>query len=489
MTKEMTLLDMLEEGNAAFLEQESKKSRRERKRLPDGCGEGQIYRDIARLAWPSFVELLLTSLVSMVDMIMVGTMVNGDEAISAVSLASQPKFIFVSLLIALNVGVTVVIARARGAGNKELANNALGFGILLSFTVSVVSSITGFVFAEPLIRFMATESLSGETIGLSCAYFQIQMAGFATMGITTTFTASLRGVGYSKIPMQYNITANLINIVGNYLLINGHLGFPALGVAGASLATVIGQLVAFCLAFAKVMSKKCFFTLSLPSFVKTFRQNWYLVGGITRVGIPSLVEQFITRVGMILFARQIASLGQPYFTTHQILSNIQTLTFMVGQAMAVSSTALVGQSLGKRRPDMAEHYSRRCTRVGVLLGVALCVFLLCFGKNIVGLYSQTEAVLIAAGPALILMALGQPMQTPTFILTGSLRGAGDTKSTAVITLIGILCIRPILGALFLRYTQWKLTGAWIAITIDVIIRMLLVIGIYNRGRWKKVHVL
>ena len=81
------------------------------------------------------------------------------------------------------------------------------------------------------------------------------------------------------------------------------------------------------------------------------------------------------------------------------------------------------------------------------------------------------------------------MQTPTFILTGSLRGAGDTKSTAVITLIGILCIRPILGALFLRYTQWKLTGAWIAITIDVIIRMLLVIGIYNRGKWKKVHVI
>ena len=195
-------------------------------------------------------------------------------------------------------------------------------------------------------------------------------------------------------------------------------------------------------------------------------------------------EQFIMRLGIILFTRQVTALGNPAYTTHQICMNIQSLTFMLGQAMAVSSTTLVGQSLGKRRPDMAEHYSRRCSQVGILISIGLGLFFAVFGKYIVSLYSETAAVINASVPIMILLGLMQPIQTPQFILSGSLRGAGDTKSTAIITLVGVLILRPIIASFTIPAIG--LMGAWLAIAADQIGRTCLVTYLYGRGKWKRI---
>ena len=483
-----TYLDEAPWGTEEDIIREQQKTKKERRKLPEGCKSSVLYGDIMRIAWPSLVELLLTSLVSMADMIMVGSMPNGDDAISAVSLANQPKFIFVSLIIALNVGVTAAIARDRGAEQHEKANNTLMQGLIMSLCVCIFGSAMGYVFAEPLVRFMANGSLSEEIIRMSTTYLQIQMAGFMTMGITATYTAAFRGTGNSRLPMVYNVTANLINICLNYLLINGHFGFPALGVAGASIATVIGQAVALIMAVYSAGTGKYYFNAKLRSFFRGFRVDLQTIGRIVKVGIPSLIEQLIMRVGIILFSRQVATLGQPGYATHQICMNIQSLSFMLGQAMAVSSTTLVGQSLGRLRPDMAEHYSRRCTYLGLLISVFLGLMFGFFGTVIVGFYSDTPAVIQASVPVMIILGVLQPVQTPQFILSGSLRGAGATKATAIITLICVLILRPLAGELFIRILGWGLIGAWTAIALDQIVRTILVMYFYGLGKWKQIKV-
>ena len=483
-----TYLDEVPWGTEEDIEKEQQKSRKERRELPEGCKSSVLYGDIMRIAWPSLVELLLTSLVSMADMIMVGSMPNGDDAISAVSLANQPKFMFVSLIIALNVGVTAAIARDRGAEQHDKANNTLMQGLLMSLGVCIFGSLMGFIFAEPLVRFMANGSLSEEIISMSTTYLRIQMAGFMTMGITATYTAAFRGTGNSQLPMVYNVTANLVNIVLNYLLINGHFGFPALGVAGASIATVIGQAIALVMAVISAGTGKYYFNARLSDYFHGFKVDVKTIGRIVKVGIPSLIEQLIMRVGIILFSRQVATLGQPGYATHQICMNIQSLSFMLGQAMAVSSTTLVGQSLGKIRPDMAEHYSRRCTYLGLVISVILGAFFAFFGTTVVSWYSDTPAVIQASIPVMAILGALQPVQTPQFILSGSLRGAGATRATAVITLVCVLCLRPLAGELFIRILGWGLIGAWIAVALDQIVRTLLVIYFYARGTWKKIKV-
>lgn len=485
-----TYLDEIPQGDEAFIQEEAKKNRRERKILPLGCQSSVLYRDIMRIAWPSLVELFLASLASMVDMIMVGQINESyfncisDNAVAAVNLAAQPKFIFVSLIIALNTGITAAVARARGAGDHEKANETLRQGLLFSFGVSIFGSVVGFVFAEPLVTFMANGGLSEATMAMGADYLRIQMVGFLTLGISSTYTAALRGTGNSKLPMVYNIIANLFNVLGNYALINGHLGFPAWGVAGASLATVLGQGIATLIAIQRCGTGKYYFTVHITDFVRHFKPDLEIMRRIIKVGIPSLGEQLILRVGIIFFTRQVAGLGDTAYTTHQICMNIQSMTFMLGQAMAVSSTTLVGQSLGKFRPDMAEHYSRRCSKLGILIGGVMGLLFALFGKYVVALYSNTEAVIAASVPIMIILGINQPIQTPQFILSGSLRGAGDTRSTAIITFIGVLLLRPIVA--HFTIAAFGVVGAWLAISADQIGRTLVVTFIYGWGKWKKI---
>lgn len=479
-----TYLDEIPNGNEQIQQLEMQKSRKERKILTDGATDKILYRDIIRIAWPSLVELTLTSLVSMVDMMMVGGL--GPSAISSVSLATQPRFIFMTLLMSLNTGATAVVARARGRGEHEKANNILKQALFFSLFLTLISSVAGFLLAEPLVRIMSgTGNMAESTIMDSVGYLRIQMCGFFTQTITLCITASLRGTGNSRVPMIYNMTANVVNVIFNYLLINGKFGFPQLGVRGASLATVIGQTVAMCIAIYSITCGKYYFKIRLR---EKFRVDFQIIAAIAKIGVPALIEQGIMRVGMILFARQVASLGEIDYATHNVCMNIQSLSFNNGQAFAVSATTLVGQSLGKWRSDFAEHYSTRCRRLGLSVSLFLMLVFGFLGKYIVGLYNDTPAVLEGGARIMLVVAVLQPIQCSQFILAGALRGAGDTKATAIISLCTVMILRPVLGYLFISVLELGVIGAWVAIFCDQTLRSSLVLLRYNSGKWKNVRV-
>lgn len=446
-------------------------------KLPEGVTSSVVYTDIVRIAWPSFVELILTQLASMVDLIMVGQL--GPWALSAVGLTTQPKFLMMTMIMAMNVGATAMVARYKGANNPEKANGILRQALLLTFVLSSVSSVIGYIFSEPLIAFMGAadaQTLEGGTI-----YLQIQFLGFVFMALTTTVTASLRGVGDSRTAMIYNLIANGVNVIFNYLLIYGHFGFPEMGIAGASLATVIGQCVAFVLAFAAVMSNRSYLHLSLHD---SFKPDWEALKNIFKIGMPAMLEQCIMRCGMIIYSKTVAGLGTIAFATHQVCMNIQSLSFMNGNAFAVSATSLMGQSLGKKRPDMAQAYCSRTQRVGMLVSLLISVALFFFGGTIVAMYNDDPQIVEQGARIMKMMALIQPFQSSQFILAGALRGAGDTKATAVITFITVLLVRPLFAIYSINVLNWGLYGAWVAMILDQLIRTALVFGRFNSGKWK-----
>lgn len=468
-------LDFVEAGT------ENSNYERVNKKLPANITSKMLYEDVVRIAWPSFVELTLTQLASMVDLMMVGQL--GPWALTSVGLTTQPKFLMMTMFMAMNVGATALIARHKGAGELEKANTVLRQSLLLTFVLAAAASVLGFLFSKQMVQFMGAsdaETLAGGTI-----YLQIQMAGLLTVALTSTITAALRGAGDSRTAMIYNLIANIVNVIFNYLLIYGNLGFPKMGVAGASLATVIGQFVAMILAFRAVMSGKKYLHLR---FRDGFRPEPKALKSIFNIGIPAMIEQFVMRAGVIIYSKTVASLGTVAFATHQVCMNIQAMSFMNGQAFAVSATSLVGQSLGKKRFDMAQAYSRHTRRIGMAVSLLLGVAFFLFGKPIVSLYS-TDATVIQQG-AIILMfvALIQPFQSSQFILTGALRGAGDTKATAAIMFITTLLVRPGLALITINLLGWGLYGAWVAMVADQLLRSWLVLLRYNSGKWKQITV-
>ncbi|HBN96910.1 MAG TPA: MATE family efflux transporter, partial [Firmicutes bacterium] len=449
--------------------------------LPEGITSPMLYSDIVRLAWPSLLELTLTQLTSMVDLMMVGGL--GAWAITAVGLTTQPKFLLMTMFIAMNVGATAMVARYRGAGEPKKANEILRQALLMTFVLSLISSIVGYIFSEQMVRFMGAadaETLAGGTI-----YLRIQMIGLVPLALTSTFTATLRGVGHTRVAMVYNLIANFVNVIGNYLLIHGHFGFPRLEMAGASLATVIGQLVAFSIALRVVLRGDHYLHLRLK---EGFKIRWNHMRNIISIGIPAMFEQLAMRTGVIVYARTVASLGTVVYATHQIAMNIQAMSFMTGQAFAVSATSLVGQSLGKKRPDMAESYSNHTRRVGMAISLVLAGIFFFFGRQIVSLYTNDPAIIDQGARILRLVALVQPFQSSQFILAGALRGAGDTRATMVITFITVLLVRPGLALLLINQFNWGLDGAWIALVTDQVLRSSLVLLRYNSGKWKKIKI-
>ncbi len=456
------------------------------KKLPDGVKSKELYQDIIRIAWPSFVELLLTQLASMVDLMMVGSMGGeahpeiGAQALSAVGLTTQPKFLLMGAFVAMNTGVTALVARYKGQNDKEKANLVVRQGLMLTFILTIILSILGTVFARPMVIFMG----STEEIVTTWAtqYLQIQMIGFLTMALTSTITASLRAVGDSKTCMIYNLIANVVNVVFNWLFIYGNCGFPELGVAGASLATVLGQFVAFIIAFVVLLRGNGFLKLE---FKLGFMPDKTVLGNVVNIGIPAMIEQLLMRAGMIIFAKTVASLGTTSYATHQVCMNIQALSFMTGQAFAVSATTLMGQSLGKRRTDMAQAYCSRTRTVGFSFSLVLAAVFVFFGGAIVGLYNSDPQIIDMGGKIMLFVAFLQPFQSSQFIIAGGLRGAGDTKATAMFTFITVLLVRPIVAIVMVKL-NFGLYGAWFAMACDQVLRSALVLGRYQSGKWKTI---
>lgn len=467
-------------GTDEFLSEYSTK-RSKTKAIPAGVSSRGIYRDIVQIAWPTLIELTLAQLTSMFDMMMVGNL--GTAAIGAVSLATQPKFILNTVFMSMNVGATALVARCKGAQQQERANHFMRQALLLNLVFAVISTVLGLLFTRQLVGIMNPPSEATFAGGIT--YLRIQIYCLIPLALTFTITAVLRGVGNTKTAMMYNLVANVVNIIGNYLLIEGHLGFPRLEVAGASLATIIGQLVAFIIALIVILRPGQYLRLS---FRANFRPDFAAMREIAKIGIPAMIENVIMRVAIIIYTRQVAGLGETDYAIHNVCMNIQALSFMTGQAFATSATSLMGQSLGRRRPDMGEIYTKYCRRLGLIVALLLAMIFFFFGKQIVSLYNDEPEVVTRGGQILMFVAFMQPFQSSQFIVAGGLRGAGDTRSIAIIVMVTTLGVRAGLATITISVLHWGLIGAWIALVADQLLRTLLVLLRYNSGKWKTIKV-
>ena len=317
LKKITTTLDSLPAGNPNDTKVINKKQP-----LPTGLTSKMLYSDVIRIGWPALVELMLMQLASMADQMMVGRL--GAWATSAVGLTMQPKMLLSTAFMALNTGAMALVGRYRGAGDEKRANLVLRQAFMLNAFFGILFSVIGTIFSRQMVEFMgATEEL---VLVEATKYLQIQMIGIFTISMTSCVTSCLRGCGDSKTAMIYNTISNGVNVVFNYLLIYGKFGFPRLEVVGASIATVLGQVIAFFMAMYAIRRKNQFIRLTFPK--GWFKLDMPTVKNITKIGLPSMVEQLAMRFGVIVFTRTVTGLGTMLYATHQICMNIQALTFM-----------------------------------------------------------------------------------------------------------------------------------------------------------------
>lgn len=440
----------------------------------------EVYKTAVEVAWPSALEAVLVQLISSADLIMVGGL--GAVAISAVGITTQPRFILLAVIFSLNIGVTAVVARRKGENNREDANMTLRQSLIICAVLSLILSFLGIFYARPLILFAGAQS---DVVESAVVYFRIICVGNFFTSLSLTINAAQRGAGNTKISMKTNVAANLVNLFFNYLLIHGHFGFPALGVMGAAIATAIGNVMGFLLSLKSITFANEFLHLNKNQSWKLEKQT---LKGILNISGSAFVEQVFIRVGFFTTNKLVASLGTVDFATHQICMNIINISFAFGDGLGIASSALVGQNLGAKRPDIATIYVKSIQRIALSVGF-IFVIAFVFGRSFfVSLYTNDAAVIAAGANIMLIVALTSPIQTSNVVISGSLRGAGDTKFVAYTSFLSIGIVRPAATWAFCYPLGLGLVGAWFAFATDQSLRFIINYARFLKGSWTKIKI-
>jgi len=449
-------------------------------RLPDEASGGKIRKHIMLLAWPVVAEQALHTVTHIIDMAMVGRL--GAAAIAAVGISLQPFMLAFALFGALATGTTAVVAREMGAGNPREASNSLGQSLLLAFALALGLGIAGYLFAPQIIGLMGPEP---DVLQLGVGYIRLILPGMAFMLAAFMISGALRGAGDTMTPMKVNAAINIINPILNYVLIFGGLGFPAMGVNGAALATSLSRGAGGIILLGLLFSGRCVLQLNLRRFLQL---DMEMIHRIVRVGLPAAIEQFISRLGQVLYVRVVAGMGTLAYAAHTIAINAESISYMPAFGFATASTALVGQNLGAGNPKMAERSGWEALRLAVYFMGAMMLVLLLFPELLMRIYT-TDLEVIQVGTRLLrIVAFAQIPMATFFVLSGGLRGAGDTRTMLYISTASIWLVRLSLAQFFVGILGKGLEWVWLAMVADWFVRAGLAAWRFRSGHWKNIEV-
>lgn len=440
--------------------------------------EKNLNKNIFKLSVPLVIENILHMSVFISDTIMVACL--GTAAIAAVGLAGTIFFVISIVFSSLNIGSASIIARHVGAKEIGAAQMVAAQSITLSLLIGIIVSPLFVLFSRNLLVFMGAEPI---IVDLGVGYLQIVCSFLVFRLIMLTCSGILRGAGNTKTPMKVTLAVNMMNILFNWLLIFGVGPFPKLGVSGVGCATVIAYMIGTGLLLAKLFAKGSVMKISLQQITRLHLESFKR---IIRISIPAAIDTFLTQMGFMFFTKIVTILGTVSLAAHEIALRIESVSFMPGFALAVSTATLVGQSLGAKNINLAFlSMKRSCYFALGLMGFFALIFLF-FPEHITGLFQAENKVHSLAALCLMISAIEQPALAVYMVYAGGLRGAGDTVSPMIVAIVGTLCLHVPLAYLFGITLQWGLAGVWFGAAIDWIVRAIAIFLLYKRGRWRRV---
>lgn len=434
------------------------------------------------VAWPAMAESFFVTLAGMIDTMMVSAL--GSYAVAAVGLTNQPKFIALTLFFGINIAVSALVARRKGEQRQENANEILVTAFGLTMALCAVITTIFVVFAPQIM--MAAGS-NADTHEAAVEYFQIIMGGTLFNVLTMVINAAQRGSGNTRLSMTTNLTSSVVNVFFNYLLIGGNLGFPALGIRGAAIATVLGTVVSAGMAVFSLFRPNSY--VRIPLMIRwKIRMTRESLRSIWKLAYNSSLENIAMRIGFLATALLAARLGTDEFAAHNIGMNILGLGFSFADGMQVAAVALTGEALGAGRKKEAREFGGICQRIGFLISIALAVLLLVGGRWFYSLYFSEPHILDMGVTITRYTMVIVLLQISQIIYTGCLRAAGDVRYTLTVALISVTVIRTVMTLLLVLVFNLGMHGIWLGVLSDQLSRFTLMRRRFRKGEWVNLRI-
>lgn len=453
-------------------------------------------RPMLRLALPVLAEQVLGVMVGFVDMALTGHLLKTDAYIAAMGSLSYMMWLLFSLFAAAAIGATAVVSRLVGEGQEKMASRAMNQALLVGLVFCIPISLLYGLGGTTLARWLQLEGAAAEYAG---RYLAILALAVPFVAIQRVGIASLRGAGDTVSGFVAMAAVNVINMCLGLALVTGWGPFPNLGWTGLAIGTAAGHCVGGLIILLCLKAGRAGLNLTWD----VLRPDWQLIWRLLRVGLPGGADVLAILLCHLWYLSIINAVSTMSAAAHGLGVRIESLAYLPGTAFQVAAATIAGQFLGARDAARARRGVWMACLVGGGLMTAAGVLFYFQGGALAYLFLGTTTTPVAELTIRLLkiVSISMPSLALTMILTGALRGAGDTRWPLMFTFVGYLLIRipgayllawdhitlPLIGVSFTAFGL-GVAGAWYAMVADTILRSLLGLGRFLHGGWTRVQV-
>jgi putative MATE family efflux protein len=411
----------------------------------------------------------------MVDMIIVGH-VAGKTGLSAVSVGGDVSNFLTFIAMGFSSAGQIIISQYIGAGRRDKVIQVVGISLIFNLFSGMLLSLGLYSFAGSLLQMMG---LRPDLMSDGLPYMKI-VGGFAFLqAISLSLSASLRSADKAKYPMYVSMVVNVLNIIGNYSLIFGKFGMPALGVEGAAISTSLCRFVSVVLLFVILFKKH------IPSFPKELFSPfpWIELKNLLKIGIPSAGEHFSYSLSQVVITYFINMISNQALATRSYIVNIVMFTYIFALSIAQGGAILVGHLVGMKKINAAYTIGKRIMRLGAATSVTLALLTAIFGKHILGMLTSDPWIISTGATILWVEVLLENGRALNFFGVNSLRSAGDIYFPVLVGIVVMWGVQVVGSYLLGISLGWGLVAMWIVFALDENIRGFIFIRRWNSFKW------
>ena len=435
---------------------------------------------LVALLIPIVVEQLLNSFMGMIDTMMVSNV--GSEALSGVSLVDSVNNLIVQLFSAMATGAAIVCSHYVGMRYKEGANNAAKQVVISVGVIALVITVFGIIFKRQILGIIFGQIEPG-VMENAVIYFFFTALSYPFLALFSAGSAIFRSCGNSRYPMTVSVISNVINIIGNYILI---FTFD-MGVTGAAIATLISRI--FCMVAVYVALAKPRQDIVVNDYMN-IRPDWSLIKTILAIGIPSGIENSMFQFGKLAIQSTVSTMGTAVIAAQAMTNILESLNGIFGLGVGMCLMTVVGQCMGAGRKEEARYYIiKLCiiAEVGITISCLLVYAMLRPVTVIAGMESTSAALCIEMMTAITIV---KPLiWTGSFVPAYGLRAAGDVRFSMTTSIITMWGCRVALCIFLVRTYNMGPMAVWYGMFADWALRSVIFFSRFLSGKWMKKEVI
>lgn len=443
---------------------------------------GSIKKAVILLAIPMVLEMMMESVFALVDLYFVGHLEHSSLAIQTVGLTESVLTIIYSLAIGISMAATAVVARRIGEKDPVAAAKAGMQSIVIAFSINIVISIFGFIYAKDILLIMgATE----EAAAYGVNFTRIMMGGSLCIMLLFLINGVFRGAGNASIAMKSLWLANICNIILCPILINGFGPIPAFGLIGAAMATTTGRSIGVLYQLYHLFNGRGVLKI-IPSY---FIPDTDQIKALLKIAAPGVLQFVIASCSWIFLAQLVATTGGDHGSAgYQTALRIMMFFILPAWGLSNAAATLVGQNLGAKQIERAEKSVYTTAKYNTAFMAAIMVITLLFANYIIDFFTNDPEIQRIAVKALQTMSLGYVFYGIGMVLINTFNGAGDTWTPTWVNFFGFWLFQIPLAYLLAKYYRMGPSGVFMAVPIAETAITLASIVLYKKGKWKKIQV-